>query len=99
MEINNIEQFSNDLRKATTKVISPINNNESKQRNEETNENSLKLPKACSKRGKKSRAQGAIGFDFASHWLKDWRESFTPICKRINRYCVIIITFHSLLYK
>jgi len=53
MEINNIEQFSNDLRKATTKVITPINNNESKQRNEETNENSLKLPVACSKRGKK----------------------------------------------
>ena len=22
----------------------------------------------------KSRAQGAIGFDFASHWLKNWRE-------------------------
>ena len=42
MEINNIEQFSNDLRKTTTKVINPINNNESKQRNEETNENSLK---------------------------------------------------------
>ena len=55
MEINNIEQFSNDLRKATTKVISPINNNESKQRNEETNENSLKLPVVCSKRGFKVR--------------------------------------------
>ena len=97
MEINNIEQFSNDLRKTTTEVITPINNNESKQRNEETNENFLKLPVACSKRGKKSRVQGRIGFDFASHWLKDWRESFTPISKRINRNCVI--TFHSLLYK
>ena len=24
----------------------------------------------------KSRAHGAIGFGFASYWLKNWRESF-----------------------
>ena len=24
----------------------------------------------------KSRVQGAIGFDFASHWLKNWRGVF-----------------------
>ena len=24
----------------------------------------------------KSRVNGAIGFGFASHWLKNWRESF-----------------------
>ena len=24
----------------------------------------------------KSRSQAAIGFGFASHWLKNWRESF-----------------------
>ena len=24
----------------------------------------------------KSRAHGAIGFGFASHWLQNWRESF-----------------------
>ena len=24
----------------------------------------------------KSRVHGAIGFGFASHWLKNWRESF-----------------------
>ena len=33
----------------------------------------------------KSRAQGAIGFDFASHWLKHWREILKPITKRSNR--------------
>jgi len=25
---------------------------------------------------KKSRVNGAIGFGFASHWLKNWHESF-----------------------
>ena len=94
MEI--IEQFSNGLRKTTAKLITLINHNEGKQHNEKTNENSLKLTVACSKRGKKSRVQGAIGFDdFVSHWLKNWRESFAPISKRINRNCVI--TFDSLL--
>ena len=33
----------------------------------------------------KLRLQGAIGFGFASHWLKNWRESFKPITKRSNR--------------
>ena len=33
----------------------------------------------------KSRVRGAIGFGFASHWLKYWRESFKPITKRSNR--------------
>ena len=41
----------------------------------------------------KSRVHGAIGFDFASHWLKNWRESFKPIAKRSNRNDVI--TFYS----
>ena len=26
----------------------------------------------------KSRVQGAVGFGFASHWLKNWRESLKP---------------------
>ena len=30
----------------------------------------------------KSRVHGAIGFGFASQWLKNWRESFEPITKR-----------------
>ena len=33
----------------------------------------------------RSRVHGAIGFGFASHWLKNWRESFKPITKRRNR--------------
>ena len=39
----------------------------------------------------KSRVHGAIGFGFgfASHWLKNWRESFKPITKRSNRNRVI----------
>ena len=41
----------------------------------------------------KLRVHGAIGFGFASHWLKKWRESFKPITKRSNRDQVI--TFDS----
>ena len=43
----------------------------------------------------KSRVQGAIGFGFgfASHWLKNWRESFKPITKRSNRN--LVVTFDS----
>ena len=40
----------------------------------------------------KSRVH-AIGFGFASHWLKNWRDSFEPITKRSNRNHVI--TFDS----
>ena len=43
----------------------------------------------------KSRLHGAIGFGFASHRLKNWRESFKPIIKRSNRNHVI--TFDSYL--
>ena len=41
----------------------------------------------------KSRVHGAIGFGFASQWLKNWRASFEPITKRSNRNHVI--TFDS----
>ena len=33
----------------------------------------------------KPRAHGAIGFGFASHWLKNWHKSFKPITKHSNR--------------
>ena len=33
----------------------------------------------------KSRVHGVIGFGFASHWLKNWRESLKPITKLSNR--------------
>ena len=42
----------------------------------------------------KSRVHGGIGFDFASHWLKNWRESFKPIIKRTNRNHVITFDSH-----
>ena len=40
----------------------------------------------------KSCVQGAIGFGFASHWLKNWRESFKPITNRSGNH---VITFDS----
>ena len=42
----------------------------------------------------KSRVHGAIGFDFASHWLKNWRESFELITKCSNRNHVITFDSH-----
>ena len=40
----------------------------------------------------KSRVRGAIGF--ASHWLKNWRDSFKPITNRSNRNHVITFDSH-----
>ena len=37
---------------------------------------------------------GAIGFGFASHWLKNCRESFKPITKRSNRNQIITFDSH-----
>ena len=42
----------------------------------------------------KSRAHGAIGFGFASHWLKNWRDSFKPITKRSKRNHAITFDSH-----
>ena len=44
----------------------------------------------------KSRVHGAIGFGFgfASHWLKNWRESFKPITTRSNRNQLITFDSH-----
>ena len=42
----------------------------------------------------KSHLHGAIGFGFASHWLKNWREAFKPIAKRSNRNHVITFDSH-----
>ena len=38
--------------------------------------------------------QCAILFDFASHWLKKWREIFQPISKRSNRTRAITFDSH-----
>ena len=40
-----------------------------------------------------SRVHGAIGFGFASCWLKNWRDSFKPIIK--SSYRNYVITFNS----
>ena len=42
----------------------------------------------------KSRVHGAIGFGFAFHRLKNWRECFKPITKRSNRNHVITLDSH-----
>ena len=41
-----------------------------------------------------SRVQGKIGFGFASHWLKNWREIFKPITKGSNHNHVITFDSH-----
>jgi len=42
----------------------------------------------------KSRVHAAIGFGFASHWLKNWRESLKPITMHSNRNHVITFDSH-----
>ena len=42
----------------------------------------------------RSCVHGAIGFGFASHWLKNWREFFKPITKRSNRNHGITFNSH-----
>ena len=42
----------------------------------------------------KSWVHGTIGFSFASHWLKNWRESFKPITKSSNRNHMITFNSH-----
>ena len=42
----------------------------------------------------KWRVHGAIGFGFASHWSKIWRESLKPITKRSDRNHVITFDSH-----
>ena len=85
-----LERFSNDCRKTKTKAITPTNHNRNKLRHEPF------LAITCNRleAREKSRVHGAIGFDFASHWLKNWCESFEPITKRRNRNHVITFDSH-----
>ena len=77
-----IERFSIDCRKTKTKVI--------------TMNQSQFLAITCNSPEAReiSRVHGAIGFGFASHWLKNWRESFKPITKRSNGNHVIAFDSH-----
>ena len=77
-----IERFSNDCRKTKTKqILRPITTGAGSAINQSQFPaitcNSLEARE-------RSRVHGAIGFNFASHWLKNWRESFKPITKRSN---------------
>ena len=53
-----------------------------------------KLKIASCLEGLKYIVNGANGFDFASHWLENWRESFQPITKGSNRNDVITFDSH-----
>ena len=78
-----IERFSNDCRKAKTKqLLRPITTGAGSAINQ-----SQFLAITCNwlEARERSRVHIAIGFNFASHWLKNWRESFKPIAKRSNR--------------
>ena len=54
------------------------------------------LPVICNslEAREKLRVHWAFGFGFASHWFKNWRESFKPITKRSNRNHVITFDSH-----
>ena len=71
------------LQPITTGTNSPINQSEF-----------LALTCNSPEAREKSRVHGAIGFGFAPHWLKNWRESFKPITKLSNRNHVITFDSH-----
>ena len=84
-----IEQFSNDCRKTKTQAITPTNHNSAMNQ-------SQFLAVTCNslEAREKSRVRGAIGFGFASHWLKNWRDSLKPITNRSNSNHVISFDSH-----
>ena len=76
-----IERFWNDCRKTKTKTkaITPTNHNRGRQRDEPILSQFVAIICNSLKEREKSRVHGAIGFGFNSHWLKNWRESFTGL--------------------
>ena len=69
-----------------------INHNESKQLDEPIRVPDNYLSRAQAR--EKLRVQGAIGFGFASHCLKNWREVLKPITKHSKRNGVITFDSH-----
>ena len=68
--------------KPIAKVINPTNHNRSKQCAKP-----IRIPRnylSLVQNAGKSRAQGANGFCYASHWLTNWREILKEIAKRRN---------------
>ena len=63
-------KVSNDCRKNDTKVIA------NHARNKQCDERITIHTKYLLNAREKSRLQGAIGLGFASHWLKNWGETF-----------------------
>ena len=72
-----LERFSNGCQKTKTKLL-PITTGTNSAMNQSQ---FLAIIWNLLKAREKSRVNGAIGFAFASHWLKNWRESFKPITK------------------
>ena len=89
-----LERFSNDCRKTKTKVITLNNHNRNRQLHEPITIpcNHMQLARSA---GKITHAYMVrFGFGFASHWLKNWRESLKPITKRSNQNHVITFDGH-----
>ena len=89
-----LERFSNDCPKPKPKpkqLLRPITTGAGSAINQ-----SQFLAITCNslEAREKSRVHDAIGFGFDSHWLKNWRDSFTPITKRSNRNHVITFDSH-----
>ena len=72
-----------------TKAIIPTNHNRNRQHDQPVTISSNYIICNSLKAREKSRVHGAIGFGYTCHWLKNWRESFTPITKSSNRNSVI----------
>ena len=78
-------QMTDTKNKKIKKTVNLTGHKWRKQRNEPIRIQGMKYN--FLKARQKSRIQGVLGFGFASHWLKNWREIFKPITKRSN--CVI----------
>ena len=72
-----LERFSNECQKIKTKLLPITTGTNSAMKQSQF----LAIIWNLLKAREKSRVHGAIGFGFASHWLKNWRESFKPITK------------------
>ena len=81
--------------KTKTKVITVTNHNRSKQCDEPIK--FLAITCNLLKVQKKSCLQGAIGFGFASNWLKTWCGTFKPTAKHSNHNHVITFDIWKLL--
>ena len=80
------------VEKTKTKAITPTNHNRNKQRHNQSQFLAITCNQLQAR--EKSCAHGVIGFAFASHWLKNWRESFKAIIKRSNHNHVITFDSH-----